>query len=331
LSETIPVIDVRSPSEYSRGHMPVASNVPVFDDTQRESVGIEYKREGRSKAIIKGLKLAGPGMHEKLREALEIAEAGKILVHCWRGGMRSEAMGWLLSLAGIDIYLLEGGYKAYRNHVLGSLGEKRQMIILGGMTGSGKTRMLQHIGRSGRQVIDLEAIASHKGSAFGALGQAPQPTSEHFANLLYDQWKRVEMDQPVWLEDESRNIGTVFMPDAFYNNMQKAPTIILLIDRDRRIPRLIEEYAVYPRELLAEAVMKIRKRLGGDRASDALRAIETGDLPKAIEITLEYYDKAYLHGITRKRSGNIIQVKTDTDDIMENSRKIIDASRQINL
>jgi tRNA 2-selenouridine synthase len=139
------------------------------------------------------------------------------------------------------------------------------------------------------------------------------------------------MDQPVWLEDESRNIGTVFMPDAFYNNMQKAPTIILLIDRDRRIPRLIEEYAVYPRELLAEAVMKIRKRLGGDRASDALRAIETGDLPKAIEITLEYYDKAYLHGITRKRSGNIIQVKTDTDDIMENSRKIIDASRQINL
>jgi tRNA 2-selenouridine synthase len=331
LTESTPVIDVRSPAEYKNGHIPAAKNVPLFDDRQRELVGISYKHEGRDKAIIKGLELIGNSIHLKLQEALSLSEERKLLVHCWRGGMRSEAMAWLFSLGDIKTEVLDGGYKAYRHQVLDILSKKRKVIILGGMTGSSKTHILRQIGKNGHQFIDLEDIANHKGSAFGALGQYPQPSSEHFANLLFDRWRESDPQQPLWLEDESRNIGTVFMPDTFYNNMQAAPAIILLMDREKRLPRLIEEYSTYPPEHLIQSVMKIKKRLGGDNTSDAVRAIETGDFAKAIEITLMYYDKAYMFGIKRKPSGNIIYVETDTDNIEENTQKVLKASEKITL
>jgi tRNA 2-selenouridine synthase len=329
LAENIPVIDVRSPSEYNNGHIPVAYNIPLFDDSEREAVGIKYKKEGRGKAILKGLELVGTSMHMKLSKALKIAKEGKLLVHCWRGGMRSETMAWLFSLGDINTEVLEGGYKTYRHYVLEALSEKRKIIVLGGMTGSSKTHILKQINKAGKLFIDLEHIANHKGSAFGALGQAPQPSSEHFANLFFDQWRKIDKNQPLWLEDESRNIGTVFMPDIFYNNMQEAPVIVLLLDLDKRLPRLIEEYSAYPPELLIESIMKIRKRLGGDKAADAVNAVETGNFAKAIEITLKYYDKTYMFGITRKPAGNIMYVETDTDNIEENALKVLKAAEKI--
>jgi tRNA 2-selenouridine synthase len=329
LAENIPVIDVRSPAEYNNGHIPVAHNIPLFDDSQREAVGIRYKYEGRNNAILKGLELVGVSMHLKLNEALDAAREGKLLVHCWRGGMRSEAMAWLFSLGDIKTEVLEGGYKTYRHHVLDTLSEKRKIIILGGMTGSSKTHILRQISKSGHSFIDLEDIANHKGSAFGALGLGPQPTTEHFANLLFDQWRKTDQNKPLWLEDESRNIGTVFMPDPFYLNMQAAPAIILLMDIEKRLPRLIEEYSTYPPELLIGSVMKIKKRLGGDDTADAVRAVEAGDFAKAIEITLKYYDKAYLFGIKKKPAENIIYVETDTDNIEENALRVIKASEKI--
>jgi tRNA 2-selenouridine synthase len=329
LAESIPVIDVRSPSEYNHGHIPGALNIPLFDDSEREAVGIEYRKEGRSKAIIKGIELSGPEMHLKLKEALGTAKKGKLLVHCWRGGMRSEAMAWLFSIGDIETKILEKGYKAYRNFILESLSEKRNTIVLGGMTGSSKTHILGYLKELGEQVIDLEGIANHKGSAFGALGQLPQPTSEHFANLLFDEWSKLNFDRPVWMEDESRNIGNVFMPDGFYNNMQEYPTIILIMEIQKRLPGLIEEYSSYPQDLLKDSVKKISKRLGGDNARDAVNAIEAGDLAKAIEITLKYYDKAYMYGIKRKQTSNLIYVETDTDNIESNAMKVIQASQKI--
>ncbi len=223
LAVKTPIIDVRSPSEFSTGHIPGAYNIPLFDDKEREAVGIRYKRDGRIKAIIEGLKLLGPSMHLKLEQALKISKEGRLLVHCWRGGMRSEAMAWLFSLGDIETDVLEGGYKSYRHFVVENLSVNWNMIILGGLTGSGKTHILGYLKDKGHQVIDLEGLANHKGSAFGSLGQLPQPSSENFANLLFDEWKHVDPCQPVWLEDESRNIGTVFMPEEFYLNMQKNP------------------------------------------------------------------------------------------------------------
>jgi tRNA 2-selenouridine synthase len=330
LADEIPVIDVRSPSEFTTGHIPGAFNIPLFDDDERAVVGTKYKKEGRIEAILEGIRLSGPSMHSKLEQGIKLSRRGKLLVHCWRGGMRSEAMAWLFSLADIETEILEGGYKSYRHFILDSLSVNKKMIILGGLTGSGKTQILKYMNETGHQVIDLEGLANHKGSAFGSLGQLPQPSSEYFANMLYSKLRETDQDQPVWLEDESRNIGTVFMPEEFYLNMQLNPAIIILMDLKTRLPRLIEEYSCYSAEELTASVMKISKRLGGDRTSEAVGAINGGDFARAIGITLQYYDKAYLFGLKRKPEKNIYYLNTDTDDIEINARKILEVAEKIN-
>lgn len=329
LSLNIPVCDVRSPSEYASGHIPGAFNIPIFSDKERETVGIKYKKEGSLAAIKTGLDLAGPQMSLKLTSALELAMEKQLLVHCWRGGMRSEAMAWLFSLAGLNVSVLEGGYKAYRHFILERLNQRRNIIILGGLTGSSKTHILNHLKMKDQQVIDLEGMANHKGSAFGALGQMAQPTTEYFANILYDSWSKTDPEKPLWLEDESRNIGTVFMPEEFYNNMQKSPAIILIMDLKTRLPRLLREYSLFPREDLIASVLRISKRLGGDNTREAISAIESDNFAKAIEITLKYYDKAYLFGLNKKSSEKIIYVETPTDDIEENAARVLEASKKI--
>jgi tRNA 2-selenouridine synthase len=329
LSEKFPVVDVRSPSEFKTGHIPGAINIPLFDDRQREAVGIKYKNAGRRKAVLKGIELTGPSMHLKLTQAINVSNDGMLLLYCWRGGMRSEAMAWLFSIGDIPVEVLDAGYKSYRHYILAGLSEKRRMIVLGGMTGSSKTHILKHLKMINHQVIDMEGLANHKGSAFGALGQPPQPTSEHFANLLYHEWRHLKDDLPVWLEDESRNIGNVFMPDPFYNNLLEAPLIVLLMDISTRMPRLIEEYSTYPPEMIKESIVKISKRLGGDNTKDAISAVDAGNFAGAIEITLRYYDKAYMYGINRRRNKNIIYVETDSDNVEINARKILEASGKI--
>lgn len=329
LSDAIAIADVRSPSEFKNGHIPGAVNIPLFDDDERASVGTKYKKEGRLPAILEGLRLSGPTMVAKLEEALKTATDGKLLAHCWRGGMRSEAMAWLFSLADIEVYLLEGGYKSYRRFILESLSGKRKMIILGGMTGSTKSRILRQLKSRGEQIVDLEQLANHKGSAFGALGQLPQPSNELFGNLLYDSLRKLNNEFPCWVEDESRNIGSVFMPEEFYQNLQKLPVIEVVMDTSLRLPNLMNEYSRYPVESLNEAVRKISKRLGGDNTRDALNAIQQGDLARAIEIVLHYYDKAYLFGLRKRDSNTTIYVTLDSDDIEVNASKVLEAASGI--
>jgi tRNA 2-selenouridine synthase len=329
LSEINQIADVRSPSEFNFGHIPGAVNIPLFDDKEREAVGTKFKKEGRLAAIIEGLRRTGPVLKNKLELGLKSAIKGKLLIHCWRGGMRSEAMAWLFSLGDLEVNVLDGGYKSYRRHVLENLSEKRKMIVLGGMTGSSKTHILRYLKLSGQQVLDLERLANHKGSAFGALGQPPQPTTEQFGNMLFNDWKMLNSNLPFWLEDESRNIGSVFIPDTFYLNMQESPSIVLEMDVNARLPRLMEEYSAYPPESLKVSVLKISKRLGGDKARDAIKAVETGDFAKAIELVLYYYDKAYLFGLKKKNSKDIIYIKADSDDIESNALKILEAAGKI--
>jgi len=268
-------------------------------------------------------------VYSKLEQALKISSDGRLLLYCWRGGMRSEAMDWLFSLGDIDTEILDGGYKSYRHFVLDNLSVNRKMVILGGLTGSGKTHILKYIRESGHQVIDLEGLANHKGSAFGSIGQPPQPSSEQFANLLFDEWKQVDAGQPVWIEDESRNIGNVFMPEQFYLNLQKNPAIIIRMDIKTRLPRLLEEYSSFSTDELMASVMKISKRLGGDRTREAIDAIRSGDFQKAIEITLQYYDKAYLFGLKRREEKNTLYLDTDTDNIEINAARIIEKVKDL--
>ena len=156
LSEIDPIVDVRSPSELNFGHIPGAVNIPLFDDKERAAVGTKFKKEGRLPAILEGLKYTGPAMSSKLEYALKIAKNGKLLAHCWRGGMRSEALAWLFSLGDIKAEVLDGGYKSYRHHILESLSGKRNMIVLGGMTGSSKTHILKYLKTTCQQIVDLE-------------------------------------------------------------------------------------------------------------------------------------------------------------------------------
>jgi tRNA 2-selenouridine synthase len=326
---TVPVIDVRSPSEFTTGHIPGAYNIPLFDDKEREIVGISYKNEGRRKAIMKGLQLTGPSMSLKLEKAVKLAKENRLMVHCWRGGMRSEAMAWLFSLGDIETQILDGGYKSYRHHVLEKLSEKRKYIVLGGLTGSGKTEILNYMKSIGHQVIDLEGIACHKGSAFGSLGQSDQPTSEHFANLLYHEIVKTDKNKVIWLEDESKNIGTVYMPDQFYFNLRESPVIAILMNVETRLPRLLKEYSAYPKEVLIESITRIAKRLGGDKTTEAIREVEESNFTRAIEITLDYYDKTYMFGLKKRTEGMIQYIQTDTDEIETNVSKILEASGKI--
>lgn len=240
--------------------------------------------------------------------------------------MRSEAMAWLFSMADVETEILDGGYKSFRHYVLEYLAEKRDYMILGGLTGTGKTQILKEMKNHNHQVIDLEAIACHRGSAFGSLGQQSQPTSEHFANLLFVELKKTDRNRPVWLEDESKNIGSVFLPDQFYFNMQDSPVVALIMDVDTRMPRLLKEYSEFPREALKASIMKISKRLGGDNTKLALESIESANFARAIEMTLNYYDKAYMFGLKRRHESLIRYVYTESDVVDLNINRILEAA-----
>lgn len=243
--------------------------------------------------------------------------------------MRSESMAWLFSVADLRPIVLEGGYKAYRNLVLSDLSKNRKLLILGGLTGSGKTTILQELEMLGEQVTDLEGIACHKGSAFGALGQKEQHSSEHFSNLLYSDLKGKDPEKRTWLEDESKNIGTVFMPDMFFMNMREAPIIALMMPVDVRLPRLVEEYAKFPAGELLRSIEKISRRLGGDRAHAAAEAVMCRDFESAIRIVLEYYDNAYRYGLSKRDKKKVIVIETNTEDIKTNTSKILDAAANL--
>ncbi len=307
-----PILDVRSPGEFQRAHIPGAISFPLFSDEERARVGTIYKQSGKDAAVELGLEFVGPKLAKWVKKAKKLAVDNTVYVHCWRGGMRSGSMAWLLETAGIRVKILVGGYKAYRNFVLSKFEEQIPLIVLGGKTGSGKTDILLEMQNRGVQVIDLEGIAHHRGSAFGHLGLEEQPSSEHFENILVRQLMQMDYSKPIWVEDESRHIGKVFMGASFYNQLREAPVLFLDIDAQYRLPHLVEVYAHYPKEDLGRAIDKIKKRLGGDHYKNAQEALETGDFSLVAAITLHYYDKAYVHGLENRAEEKIHRLVVET-------------------
>ncbi|MCF8222990.1 MAG: tRNA 2-selenouridine(34) synthase MnmH [Bacteroidales bacterium] len=330
LARTLPVVDVRTPAEYLKGHIPGAVNIPLFSNDERAIVGTIYKQENQLAAIMKGLDIVGPKMTALLKQGIKAAgKKKKLLVHCWRGGSRSESMAWLFSNAGIKCVLLEGGYKSYRNYILDELKKPRKLIVVGGYTGSGKTAILHEMKAMGEQATDLEALAHHKGSAFGALGQEEQPSSEHFTNLLHDELKDNDRNQRLFVEDESHNIGSVNIPGEFFDLMKKSVVIALMPGIRTRMPRLLKDYGVFEPEQLVQSVKKITKRLGGRNTAKAIEAIRNNDLEPAIEIVLAYYDKAYAYGLSRRPQDNVMYIDSPSDNARENAGKIIELADNI--
>ena len=299
-SARMPVIDVRSPSEYRQGHIPGAVNIPLFDDQERKVVGTTYKQVNKEAAMYEGLEFAGKKLAMLAREGVRIAGKNKgLLVHCWRGGMRSKSMVWLFETMGLTCFLLEGGYKSYRNYVREVLAYPLNLLVIGGRTGSGKTAILHHLLKSGSQVIDLEGLAHHKGSAFGALGETEQPSTEQFENDLGHEIRGLDPGRVTWIEDESRNVGKCVLPVELYSRMKEAALVFLDIPVEQRAKHLVGDYARYNQEDLKACVMKIEKRLGGERTREALEAIERKDFFQTAMLTLHYYDKAYMYSLDK--------------------------------
>lgn len=320
----LPLLDVRTPAEYQHGHIPGAMNLPLFSDDERAEVGTIYKRVGPEEAFLRGLEFAGPKMRQYVERAQRLVPDRTVAVHCWRGGQRSGSMAWLLERAGFEVAVIDGGYKAFRRFMHTQLGQGRQDLwILGGPTGSGKTKILWEIAALGEYVLDLEGMAHHKGSAFGALGEQPQPTVEQFENQLYAGYRLIPDTARLWLENESRSIGRVYIPDPFWQRMSAAPLVQLEMPFEWRLDNLIEDYASYSKEALADSFVRITKRLGGQHVQAALAALEQQDFRTAASIALRYYDKAYQRSTEKRGVGPVYPLKITQRDPLVTAREVI--------
>jgi len=297
LRAQFPVADVRSPKEFAEGHIQAAFNIPILNDDERIAVGTDYKQKGKEAAVRTGIKLVGPRLDEIVEQANTIAKQKNLLVHCWRGGMRSANFSWLMELAGIPCINLKGGYKAYRQKAIESFEQPYPFILITGATGSGKTDILKALANAGEQIVDLEALANHKGSVFGGMGLGDQPSTEQFQNDLFEALHQLDKSKRIWIEDESIAIGKVFLPDTFWKVLRSSPLVRIEADKSIRIKHLVEDYGRADRQALAEAIDKITKKLGGQHAKAAKESLLAGDLANTADILLTYYDKAYQNGL----------------------------------
>lgn len=295
------IIDVRSPGEFAQGHIPDAFNIPLFSDQERSEIGAIYKNDSPDAAVKKGLALARPKFAWYLGQCRRIARDKEAFIHCWRGGMRSNGFAGLCDEAGINVSLLEGGYKEYRRLIRKKFSRCCRLIVISGMAGCGKTEILHELKNLGEQVVDLEALARHKGSAFGFIGQKEQPTNEQFENNIAAVWQNFNMSQRIWIEDESLRIGKVVINDVLFKKMQNAVICNIEIPIEARIKRLERDYRNIPADVLIQVVNKIQQRLGLQRSETVIRFIEKKDYVHAIQELLIYYDKGYVYGM-RKRN-----------------------------
>ena len=299
-----PLIDVRSPSEYYKGHMPNSINIPLFDNDERSIIGTIYKKEGRKKAVVEGLKIFEKKLEYLLDNLFMNIDSYRnitkktnnelfIRIYCARGGMRSQSIAWLLEKYKLNPITLKGGYKTYRRWVLDCFLKKWNIIIIGGKTGSGKTRLLSLLDKYKYQTIDLEGFACHRGSTFGGLGMKEQPSNEEFENKIAEKLYSFKTLNNVFVEAESANIGKCKIPHEFFNQMKKSRRIEILRSESNRLDELINTYSVFKKEELKDSVQRIKKRLGPQRTKVALESIDNEKWDLVCRSVLDYYDKCY--------------------------------------
>lgn len=344
-----PVIDVRSEGEFAHAHIPGSVSMPLFNNDERKIVGTAYKQQSKQQAIKLGLAIFGKKMVEMVEFAEKIIEEDlpkalpkTVVVHCWRGGMRSGGVSWLLDLYGFKVYTLIGGYKAFRQWGLQQFEKEYPINILGGFTGSSKTGVLEQMRKQNQVVIDLEDVAKHKGSAFGSIGMPKQPSQEMFENLLALELKRADdrckmtddsnplspvISQPsssIWLEDESQRIGLVNIPMPFFKKMRNKPVYFLDIPFDERLQNIVSTYGKGDKQELASAIIRIQKRLGGLETKTAINFLIEGNLTECFRILLRYYDKQYLKGLHSRENLDelLVKIEFETVDPVKNAKLI---------
>ena len=329
---SVPLIDVRTPDEFALGHIRGAVNVPLFSNEERAAIGTAYTQLGRSPAVSLGLRFVGSRLADLARSLLELTDPAdpELRIHCWRGGMRSTSVAWLMETTyGCRVATLRGGYKAFRHWVLESFAIRRELRFVSGLTGSGKTAILQQLAALGECVVDLESLANHKGSAFGQLGEAAQPTQAQFENDLALAWRATAPERPLWLEDESRMIGKRVLPEPLWECKQHARFHLVELPTDERINHLCETYANFPPEQLAACIEAIRPRLGGTRATAAIEALHRADFATACRHLLTYYDRTYQKCLTTCPAANITRHSFDELDPRAIAATLLEATRAL--
>lgn len=321
-----PVADVRAPAEFARGHIPGASPLPLFSDEERARVGTTYKQAGREAAVLLGFEITGPKWAGFIHQAVGIAPRKRIVLHCWRGGMRSSAMAWALDLYGFEVQVLVGGYKSYRKWVFRQMEKEVPLWVIGGMTGSGKTRILRQLDLLGEQVIDLEELAQHRGSSYGTLHRLVQPTQEQFENDLAAVLSRLDPEKAAWIEDESQNIGRCLIPKPLWLRIRSAVLFDVRVPMDHRVAALLEEYGSLDKDFLIECTGRIQRRLGPEQTMHALSAIREDRMEAFIRIVLVYYDKTYKKGLTTRDANRILPVPLKNNEPSLHARQLIGAA-----
>ena len=292
-------VDTRTREEFEEFHIPGAYNVPLFTVEERKEVSKVYYEKGEKEARLYALKIVGPKLHQMVEEIKEIKEReGKVVVYCWRGGLRSLAVAAICNLAGVNVPRLIGGYRAFRQYILKRMGEllkNKKLIVLYGPTGSGKTRIIRTLKEKGYPVIDLEGLAGHRGSVFGGIG-LKQPSQKMFDALLWQEVERLKESPCILVEGESRKIGRLFIPEPFWEAMQKGEKIFVELPLEERVKISMEDYGVnrFSPEVYLESLSRIKKILGDEKYREVKSLIEEKRYREAVsELMVNYYDKLY--------------------------------------
>ncbi len=320
---------MRTTAEFEKGHIPSAYNIPLFTNEERVIVGTTYKKQSREKAILLGLDIVGPKWSALIKNCEQVAPGKRIAIHCWRGGMRSGAMAWILDLYGFKVFVIKGGYKQYRSWVRQHFETAYHLCVLGGMTGSGKTKLLQQMLQDNEQVIDFEDLAQHQGSAYGTMNRMIQPTQEQFENNFVHLLNTMEISKPIWVEDECQMIGRCNIPLPLWQQMRAAALIDLQIPKDKRIHFLVKEYGGLDKSFLIESTLRISKRLGPKQTKDAIAAINENRMEDFIKIVLIYYDKQYHKGLSKRPPQNIFSIKANGANIKQEATLLVDFSKSL--
>jgi tRNA 2-selenouridine synthase len=315
------LIDARTPAEYAEATIPGAVNVPLFDDEERARVGTLYKQEGKSAAKRLAMQLVAPKI-PALVEQVEAALAGRrppVVVFCWRGGQRSRALTTFLDLAGMPARQLTGGHKAFRSHVreFFEKGNWGRLLVLRGLTGVGKTRLLLRLRAEGYPVLDLEGLANHRGSAFGNLGLPPQPSQKSFEAHLWDELRRIPPGDYALAEGESKHIGRLVLPPSVYAALQVETTLWVNASLDYRTRIILDDYPAidHLRAGFVRPLKALRPRLGGETVDRLLGLLEEGDWETLVrELMVLYYDPLYRH--TRPQRRIEIDIEPEVEGIV---------------
>ena len=310
LAEFDAVIDARSESEFAEDRLPGAVNWPSLTDAERIVVGTEYKQISPFVARKRGAMLVARNIARHIeREVLPLERAWRPLVYCWRGGQRSGALSTVLDQIGFSVHVLEGGYQAFRRAVIAELlplPATLQLQVVCGRTGSGKSRLLQALQAAGAQVLDLEALACHRGSVLGPLPGVPQPSQKGFETLLWRALRSFDATRPVFVEGESRTIGRLRVPEPLLERLRDAPVVHIEMPLPARVALLLADYAHFTTDVnsFCERLAALRELRGAATVERWQLAARAGDFATVVaELLNEHYDPIYLRSMQRNFAG----------------------------